>query len=313
MNPIQDDRPATKTLKLLLKLLATPGRMTRRQLAEYIGLSKNDPKAIKRHLSNIEAAGIHLQRDRHGRYCVLPETGFKELTYLSPLSDEDKAIIRTTLQRGLGSEAKAIALANKLDSLYNFQALGLEALRHPELEKIDAIEAAMKDKKRVILVNYRSRTSNSMRDRKVEAFGIEPEIGMIRAYDTEAGKLRTAHFIISRLDRVEITDESWQYEQEHYHKAADPFNIVMDQRELVHLQLNVGAYNDLVERNPQARQFARPGKEVDTYDWQARVNAKFIGLLPFLLANWRGVKVLGPAALRERIKEELRIMTDSWL
>jgi predicted DNA-binding transcriptional regulator YafY len=68
---------------------------------------------------------------------------------------------------------------------------------------------AIRDRQRVVLVNYRSRTGNDVRNRTVEAFGIEPEHGLVRAYDTQAGKLRTSHFMISRFDRVRVLDEPW--------------------------------------------------------------------------------------------------------
>ncbi|MEM6396722.1 MAG: WYL domain-containing protein [Bacteroidota bacterium] len=308
----KDDKPATKTIKILLKLLAAPNRLTLKQLARHVGLDDNDTSAVRRHIDNIKAAGIDIDFDHHYRYFIRPRPGFKELRYLAPLSDEDKALIKSAIHKNFGSDAEATALSNKLESLYDFQALGLEALRQPELEKINDVEAAIKEKKQVKLINYRSKTSNTMRDRVVEAFAIEPEIGMIRAYDIEAGKLRTSHFMLSRLDRVEILDTPWKYEQEHNLKVSDPFNIVMDRRELVHLKLDVSAYNDLIEGHPQARQFARPAKQKDQYDWQARVNAKYIGLMPFLLANWQGVEVLGPENLKNKLKEEVGRINEKW-
>jgi predicted DNA-binding transcriptional regulator YafY len=203
-------------------------------------------------------------------------------------------------------EAEALQLANKVDSLLDFQALGLNALRRPELEKIDALEAAIRGKKRVLLVNYRSRNSNAEKNRVVEVFGIEPEIGMIRAYDTE--KVRQAHFMLSRMDRVTITDAPWQYEKLHYNQASDCFNIVDNTQVMVDLTLKVSAYNDLIENNPGARQYTRKGMEENTYAFAARVNHKFIGLRQFIFANWQDVKIHAPAGLREAIRVEAEAM-----
>jgi predicted DNA-binding transcriptional regulator YafY len=300
------DSPSTKTLRLLLKLLAAPGRLTKKQLGTYVGLK--DRSSISDHLRHIEAAGISVGRDHHNRYFVIPTTGFKELSYLSPLSDADKVRIRGALSQLPDAEAQQ--LSNKLNSLLDFQALGLEALRRPELEKIDAVEEAVREKARVLLVNYRSRNSNDERDRKVEVFGIEPEIGMIRAYDTE--KMRTSHFMLSRMDRVTVLDEPWMFGPQHSHHPSDAFNIVDKKKVMVDLTLTVSAYNDLVERNPQARQYTRKGAEENTYQFQGRVNEKFIGLKQYLLSNWRDVTIHGPASLKARMTDEVQAMLDGY-
>ena len=293
--------PTTNAIRLLLKLLASPNRMTRRDLVKFLDVSK--PDIITGYIQNIQAAGITIERDKHHRYSVLPRRGFKELNYLAPLTETDKDRLKGLLDQL--PTAEATQLYNKLESLYDFQQLGLDILREPELEKINDLEGAIRDKRQVVLVNYRSRSGNDMRDRIVEPFDIEPEYGMVRAYDTEAGKLRTSFFMLARFDRVRKLDSSWAYEQEHRLSPADAFNIVMDRKELVRLTLNVSAYNDLIERHPRARQFVRPGKAEDTWDFQGKVNAKFIGLIAFLLANWRGVVVHGPGELREILGREI--------
>ena len=296
------DSPGTKTLRILLKLLAAPNRMTKKQLGAFVGLK--DRSSVTDHLNHIRAAGIVVEFDEHHRYYVLPRSGFKELNYLSPFSEADRARIKGAL--GQLPEAESLQLSNKLDSLLDFQALGLEALRRPEMEKIEFVEEAIREKRRVVLVNYRSRNSNDERDREVEVFGLEPEIGMIRAYDVE--KLRTSHFLLNRMDRVKVLDAPWKFGGLHNHHPSDAFNIVDNHKVMVDLTLSVSAYNDLVERNPNARQYTRKGAEENTYQFQGRVNAKYIGLKQFLLANWRHVTVHSPDELREVIRGEAEAM-----
>ena len=300
--------PTTNAVRLLLRLLAAPRRLQRKDLAELLDVPKLD--TVTGYMNNLRAAGIVIDRDQHHRYYVVPRRGFRELDYLAPLSEEDKTRLKGLLNQL--PTAEATQLYNKLESLYDYQQLGLEALREPELEKINDIERACREKKRILLVGYRSRSGNDVRDRKVEAFAVEPERGMIRAYDVASEKRRTSFFMLARMDRVAILDEPWMCEQEHYYRQADAFNIVMDKTELVHLTLKVSAYNDLTERHPQARQFIRPGKAADTYDFQGRVNAKYIGLLPFLLANARHVEVHGPASLLLRLGEEVEALRRRW-
>lgn len=298
----KDDSPSTKTVRLLLKLLANPKRLTAKQLLAFLGLKARSD--FRNHISHLQAAGIEVSHDNHYRYYVVPTTGFKELNYLAPLNEADKVRIKSALSRF--PEAEALQLGNKLESLYDFQALGLEALRRPELEKMNAVEESLRTRKRALLVNYRSRSSNSERDRKVEVFDIRPEIGMVLAYDCE--KLRASFFKLSRTDRVDLLDESWMYEAQHHNKVSDCFNIVDNHQEHVDLTLKVSAYNDLVEAHPAARQHIRKGTVEGTYDFAGRVNHKYIGLRQFIFANWKDVTIHRPEDLRHAIAREVEEM-----
>ncbi len=296
--------PSEHTVRILLMLLGAPYRYTRRQVHEKLGIVAKNSKVFDRCKEAIEGAGITVDRNDKHRYAVIPKTGFKELIHLSPLSDEDKVSLKSALQTfGL---AKSHSLYNKIETLLDFQSLGLEALRRPEIEKIDAIEGARRNKQRVKLIRYRSKTSNTELDRLVEPFDLQTEIGTLLAYDVD--KMRTAHFKLARMERVEVLDDPWMYEMQHQHHPSDLFEIVDVRKVNVNLRLRVAAYSDLIEKHPQARSYIRPANEEGIFDLQAPVNHKFIGLLPFLLANWRNVTILGPAELRERVKEEVREM-----
>lgn len=273
-------------------------------LAGYVGL--RDRSDVTNHIKHIKAAGIKVEFDKHYKYYVLPDIGFKELRYLAPLNKADKARIKGAFSQFPAAEA--LQLGNKIDSLIEYQKLGIEALRRPELEKLIALEEAMRKKKCVALVNYRSRNSNVERNREVEVFSIEPELGMVKAYDRE--KLRPAHFMLSRTDRITILDDDWKFEQVHYNLVSDAFNIVDNNQVLVDLTLKVSAYNDLIERNPGARQFTRKGSAENTYQFQAKINARFIGLRQFIFANWRDVTIHSPSALQESLAGEAREMLE---
>ena len=299
------DAPSTKTIRILLKLLASPKRYRLKELGAFVGII--DRKAIDKHIRHIRAAGIDVAHDDHYRYYVLPQKGFKELNYLSPLSEIDKVQLKNAL--GYLPTAEALQLNNKLESLYDFQQLGLEALRRPELEKLNAAEEAMNGKLRAWLRGYRSRSSNNERDRKVEIFSVEPEYGMLRAYDTE--KQRTSHFLLSRMSRIEVTDEPWMYASLHNISASDAFSIVDNDRVMVQMILRVSAYNALIEANPQARQYLRQGAEPNTYEFLGKINHRFIGLEQFVFANWPDVEILAPVALKEYLASKAKAMIKS--
>ena len=174
--------PRERVLRVLLRLLAYPYRYTRRDLWEHFEVGKD---AIDDDILAIKAAGVNFDQEKKGLYrcAILPDPKFDELRYLQSMTDADQARISSALNKYYGSK-EVNYLNGKLSTLYDFQKLGLNALRKPALEKLNNLEASRKNEKQVILKNYRS-NSNEIKDRRVEVFDIDTELEMIQAYDTE--------------------------------------------------------------------------------------------------------------------------------
>ena len=288
---------AQRVLELLIALVSQPYRYTRRDLEERFGVSD---KSVERDLALIRVAGLDLQYDAAFRYAVLPERGGKELKRLLVLSEAERRALLAVLPKAF-AKRDAEAVARKLESLYDFQRLGLRSLRSPELGKIDAVETAQRKEVCVRLQNYRSTSSGVASDRLIEAFHLDTANGIVQAYDLGSKGLR--HFRLDRTDRVElIEDIPWSHQDKHRVEPTDAFRIAMARQVRVHLTLNVAAYNELIERFPQTRSYVEPGREADTYDFDAPVNTEFRGLLPFVMGHWAGVEIHAPEELRERCR-----------
>lgn len=288
--------PRERIIKLLLRLLSQPYRFTKKQLATEYGVSRD---AISEDFQAIKNCGLNMDRDEQHRYAVLPNREFAELKYLQPLTNEDKARIDEVLK--YVSNKDALYIRKKLESLYDFQQLGLRALRKPALEKVDKLIAARNQKKRVVLENYRSR-SNNIKNRLVEPFQLEIDKHTLQAFDVAAKANR--HYRLSRIERVKLTDEPWQFDNQHIVQATDVFRIADNKQVTVNLTLDVFAYNSLTEEFPLTRTYLEPGSESNTYDLQCQVNHTFKGLLNFLLANHDHVTILSPDTLKTKLKQE---------
>jgi predicted DNA-binding transcriptional regulator YafY len=290
--------PKERTIQILLRLLSAPYRYTRRDLEDDFGVKKD---ALEEYFKAFRSSGLELDCDKpYHRYAILPDRQFKELKYLQPLSDSDKAKIGRALDLITTTKDK-LYLQNKLDSLYDFQQLGLRALRRPALERIERLAKAQQDGIQVVLENYRSR-SNNIRNRIVEPFHVDPEKDTLQAYDIEAQDSR--HFRLSRIERVQLSDTPWQFQSSHRVKITDVFRIADNQQVQVHLSLDVFAYNSLTEEFPLTLTYLQAGSAPNTWDFQCAVNHDFKGILNFIMANAEHVEVIFPAQLRERIFEE---------
>ena len=294
--------PRERCIRVLLRILRNPYRFTLRELSTYYGHSTTD--ALKDDIEQLRRAGMHvdIKRFDNYRYAILPDREFKELDYLQPLTDEDRAKINRALD--YISEKDKFYLSKKLNSLYDFQQLGLRALRRPALDRIDKLESARKQKKQAVLVGYRS-NSGSIRNRIVEPFHIDVELDTVQALNIEESPPANKHFLLSRIERVQILEERWQFEELHGYQKTDVFRIANNKQVLVQLRLNVYAYNVLVGSYPKSLSEITPGSQPLTYEFQSMVNEDFIGLTNFILGNaaHARIEILRPERLKDKINE----------
>ena len=295
--------PRERVLKVLLRILAHPYRFTKRDLAKHFGKSKD---AIKEDIEAIVNIGLHFDQDSKHRCAIIPDRQFKELKHLQSLNENDQIKINEALARYCSSK-DALYIKNKLSSLYDFQRLGIRALRRPALERIDTLEQAKSQKRLAILKNYRS-NSNTIRDRRVEVFHIDPELDTIQTFEIDEGDNR--HFKLSRIERVVLTDTLWQYESKHTYQYTDVFRIANNDQVPIHLRLQVYAYNDLIESYPKALSEILPAAAPNTFDFETRVNAKFMGLMNFIMSNFKHIEIIEPQELKDRVAEEIQLVLD---
>lgn len=295
-----------RIVKIILLILSNPYKLTKKQILSRLEITSrnfDDDIRILRDLSltiNIETPGY--------TYGILPDKDFKELDYLSPLSKEDLFHINQELRRC--TDKKRIYLTKKLESLYDFQKLGLRALRKPALEKIDRLEEAKNKKLAVVLKNYLSNSSDS-RDRRVEPFFVDADLDTLQAYDVEGLKIR--HFRLSRIERVVILeDQPWQFKDKHHKRESDVFRIANDDRVVVHLELDTQGRNVLLDTFPKAKGEIEAGSEKNTFNFQSEVNGGFLGITNFILGNADNVKVIGPDSLKDHLRTKARMIIEKY-
>ncbi len=289
-----------RILRLLLTLIDRPYQFSRRDLAKKYSCSKN---TIDEDIKNIKIVGLYFNQDEQNKCAIIPDRTFKELEYLMPLSKEEQFSVTQAIDKFFANNKKANSLKNKIRSLYDFQRLGIRALRRPEIEKFDRLKHAKKNKLLVILENYRS-NSNQIKDRKVEAFHVTAEHGTIQAFDIEDQAVR--HFKLNRFKRIQITGIPWQFEKHHDYKYTDVFRIANNNKINVELIIDVYAFNALMENYPQARGDISEGIEPNTFHFQSDINEGFLGLTNFILGNRGHVKILAPDNLKAHIINEAR-------
>jgi predicted DNA-binding transcriptional regulator YafY len=296
----------TRSLKILFAIVESPFFYTKERFSKIYGVSKD---AISDDFDAFRAAGFDLAFDKHYRYALSAEKKYDNLRELLVFSKKEEDILTAALQK-LGANDKAVEkLQKKLSRVYDVSKMN-NVFDKNFLTKMDLLEKAIKDKKAVILKDYHSTNSSTVRNRTVEVFSVSAEDDIVHAFDLEAKGIR--HFRISRISKLDITQTNWAYEGSHYIQSTDCFRIHNNKQVSVHLRLKVGAYNQLLEQYPTARNFIKPTSESeDMYDFQCKVNALFYGITNFIMGNYRDIEAIyEPESLIEHVEAEARKLLD---
>ncbi|RME12514.1 MAG: WYL domain-containing protein [Bacteroidetes bacterium] len=293
-----------RLLRILLALVENPFGYTRKQLAVRYGVDRD---TIKNDFNCFRNAGLVLQKDDKHRYRLVLDKPYKQLKHLLHFSEEDQQLLEQAIDQISPHTKSGDRLKKKLASLYDYQKLGHYYLRKPYLKKVDTLLLAKEQEKAVLLKDYRSSNSNRIEDRKVEPFHVSPPDDTLQAFDLDKKQIR--HFRISRIKRVEMLGEAWQFTGHHAVMLTDPFRIVDNEQVLVHLRLKVGAYNELVERYPITKAYIEETEESEVYDFQCMVNHRFLGLSNFILGyHHQIIEIVEPESLKEHLASIVKKM-----
>ncbi len=291
----------TRLMRIVRALIERPYGYTKRDLAEIYNTHLD---SISGDFTAIRNAGFTLKHDKRYRYAFALEKPYKTLKDLLHFSEEDQVLLHDAIDQIAPNDERGRNLKKKLASLYDYKRLGHSYLRKPYLAKVDILTKAKDQKRQVILQDYRSSNSNLISNRQVEPFHIEPADDTFQSFDI--GKKEIRHFRISRIRKVQLLDTPWQHEGHHNIMRADPFRIVDNRHVMVHITLSVAGYNELISRYPRTKAYIEESQEDEIYDFQCKVNHRFLGLSNFILGNYRQVvEIIHPESLTRHLDNEI--------
>lgn len=303
MNVFHDNSPKYRLLGVLKDLLEQPYHYTRKMLAAKYGMSTD---AIKHDFEELRDADFLVIWDAQYRYAIAPNKSSDYLKDVLFFTESEKDFLIEALSRANASDKRLEKIRAKLETIYDVSKLGSSLFSKTFLNKANLLEQAKKQRRVVQLVNYRSTMSSKVSDRLVEPFNVSTKDDILHAFDVDKKVIR--HFRISRIEKVKVQDQPWQYETKHHSAATDPFRIVSDQQVFVHLKLKTGALNELIERFPLSQAYIQPCAEQDgLYDFACKVNDEFLGLTNFILGYYEHIDaIIEPESLIEHIRAKSR-------
>lgn len=280
------------------KILSAP------DIAKILGTSLRNAYYVVKALS---AYGFFVNHNRLGYNLDATSPFFKDINDSVGLNvDQAFYLYRMLIGKDVDNPMAA-GIRLKLKRFYHFDVLGGNKKNYGPYTNYMLLQSAMKDHKCVVLHNYASSNSLTVRDRLVEPFMFLGEDTDVRAYEVESGRNKT--FKISRISIVEILDKEWENVSKHKNAFTDMFMYSGEVRHHILLRLDVSSYNCMQEEYPHSIFSLRP--DDDTH-WLFEADvANYEGVSRFIIGLFDHIEVLGDEDLKHFIREKLKMMNDS--
>lgn len=275
------------------KILSAP------DIAKILGTSLRNAYYVVKALS---AYGFFVNHNRLGYNLDATSPFFKDINDSVGLNvDQAFYLYRMLIGKDVDNPMAA-GIRLKLKRFYHFDVLGGNKKNYGPYTNYMLLQSAMKDHKCVVLHNYASSNSLTVRDRLVEPFMFLGEDTDVRAYEVESGRNKT--FKISRISIVEILDKEWENTYKHRNAFTDMFMYSGEVRHHVVLRLDVSSCNFMQEEYPHSLRMIRP--DDDTH-WLFETDvATYDAIARFILGLYDHIDVLEDKGLKKFLSDKIK-------
>ena len=242
------EQPRVERTLRLMRLMSGNAYLTVEQLARRLDTST---RSIYRYIDTFKTCGFAVEKidDSIYRLISMP-SGYKDLQKLIYFSEEEARVLTYLIESLDETNNLKSSLYRKLCAVCDTKSIKEYSGTSKNAANVQALGNAMKDRKTVILKDYSSSSSGTVRDRVVEPFEFTNNHIDIWAYDCEKKDVRL--FKIARIGWVDILPIDWQHEDEHDKGYLDAFRMQGKTQMHVRLEMTLRARNLLCEEFPLA-------------------------------------------------------------
>lgn len=289
-----------KSFRLLRMILFLSGNYpkTKKECLDFLEIQSS---AFHNYLVELKFIGFNLfQKD--GKYWIEPEDKASQLlSNLLHFSEEEAYILAKSIDAIEGHKHSAQKLKQKLVAFLNLDQAVETYIRKEKPALVSIINTAIKSKKQVLLVNYSSGNSQTVRDRRVEPFEFKDDFNLVWAFDIDLKKNR--QFKICRMEDVYQTPFDWEFERLHQSMPVDVFRNTGDLTKQIEFVMNLRARNLLTEEYPLTEKYITADGE-NSFVFKTQV-AKYEGPARFVLGIAEDISIIGDDGFLEFVKEKV--------
>ena len=249
----------------------------------------------------LKDVGFNLHQ-KDGKYWIdYPDQDFQVLRNVLHFSEEETYLLSRTIDMIEEKQACATRLKQKLASFLNQDKTIETYIRKEKSAIVQSLRKAQQQKKQILLINYASGNSQTVKNRMVEPFEFKDDFNLLWAYDTELKQNR--QFKICRIEDIQETFLPWEYERSHRSKPVDIFRNTGDLNKQIEFRLNLKAKNLLVEEYPLSERFLSKIRN-NQFLLKAPI-AKYEGPGRFVLGLAEDIDLMGDEGFRDYLKTKI--------
>ncbi len=287
----------------LIIYLTSPGRHTAQQYADMKGMARRN---VYNYLHMLADYGFHVRRDS-GYYSLDPQSPFfKRLGENIPLSDTEAEYLCHTLADADKDDIMASRLRTKLARHFGLDDIATDPCISQRVNTNKAtLRHAMKEERIVKICNYSSPHSHSVSDRYVEPYMFLNNGRDVRCHEIKSHINKT--FKLSRMESVELLDDSWFNKHLHRQIYTDIFMFSGEERHTVTMRLGQLSHNLMIEEYPLSEPSFTPCD--DGIHWMLTIDvASFLGIGRFVMGLYDDIDILGDDDFRIYINNKVEGM-----
>jgi len=259
-------------------------------------------RSVGRYIASFRNIGFIVEC-KQGRYSIPKVTApFKAINELLHFSEEEAYLLSKAIHSIHENNVLKTNLINKLYALYDFDRIVETIVKPSNSQTVHQLIQAIRDKKQVLLRQYRSSNGNIVRDRLVEPYDFTTNYTYVWAFDPENHLCKL--FRISRIEAVEVLDNDYKHESLHQKMTIDVFRISKPEQTEVKLRLTLRAYNLIIEEFPLSEKYLTP---LDDNYWQfCAPVCGFKGVGRFVTGLCDEVYIEQPEAFKVYVREKIK-------
>ena len=294
------EQPRVERTLRLMRLMSGNAYLTVEQLAKRLDTST---RSIYRYIDTFKTCGFAVEKidDSIYRLISMP-SGYKDLQKLVYFSEEEARVLTYLIESLDETNSLKSSLYKKLCAVFDTKSIKEYSGTSKNAANVQALGNAMKDRKTVILKDYSSSSSGTVRDRVVEPFEFTNNHINVWAYDCEKKDVRL--FKIARIGWVDILPIDWQHGDEHDKGYLDAFRMQGKTQTHVRLEMTLRARNLLCEEFPLA--IPDVTEKDGKYILDTKVS-KMEGVGRFVIGLMGDIRVLDSPELVAYINDYIRI------
>ncbi len=294
---MSDLKTVEKILRLI-RLLNTPPAKTADQLRRRLG-AETSQSAIYRYIKLLKKIGYPVETDeQHRKYIAFSAAPGKGV-----LVAEELDYIIDTLQKTAVDDQMKTAILHKLNRNLSLIPLA-DVLPQLHISKmLELTNIAIAQGWCMIIKDYHSISSNSVRDRHVEPLEITRDNRYLIAWDLDID--RQGQFKIERIASIELLEKE-PVSGQRMATPMDFFGLTGTEWKQVRIKLGNMAHHLLSEEFPLTRPHIRKIKDAYYFDGPV---LSWKGIGRFVLGLPGELEVIAPEEFKEYLREKLKNST----